>query len=101
MRRKIMIGLSLLGVLAQVGGTGDSYAQAPYYQGKTLRIIQGREPGGSGDVRAKLVASYLKKYLPGNPNVISEYMAGGWGSQGSQLSIWLGAPGWPDHRTCQ
>lgn len=56
-----------------------AHAQTPYYQGKTIRIIQGRNPGGSGDVRAKLVSTYLKKYIPGNPNVLSEYMDGGGG----------------------
>jgi tripartite-type tricarboxylate transporter receptor subunit TctC len=79
MKAKMLIGLCLLGVVAHVSGSGYVYAQTPYYQGKTIRIIQGREPGGSGDVRAKLVAAYLKKYLPGNPNVISEYMAGAGG----------------------
>jgi tripartite-type tricarboxylate transporter receptor subunit TctC len=54
-------------------------AQTPYYQGKTIRLIQGRNPGGSGDTRVKIVAPYLKKYIPGNPNVISEYMSGGGG----------------------
>ena len=24
-------------------------AQAPYYQGKTITIVQGRDPGGTGD----------------------------------------------------
>jgi tripartite-type tricarboxylate transporter receptor subunit TctC len=51
----------------------------PFYQGKTIRLVQGREPGGSGDTRVKMVAPYLKKYIPGSPTVISEYMPGAGG----------------------
>src|ERR671913_1428357 len=97
MKPKMLIGFCLLGVLAQVGATGHVYGQAPYYQGKTIRIIQGREPGGSGDVRAKLVAAYLKKYLPGSPNVISEYMAGAGGRMAANYLYGSGRPGWPSH----
>lgn len=52
-------------------------AQAPFYQGKTLTIIQGRDPGGTGDVRARTVLPFLQKYIPGNPNIVMEYMPGG------------------------
>jgi len=68
-----------IGFLAFIGFAGHVYAQAPYYQGKTIRLIQGRNPGGSGDTRVKIVAPYLQKYIPGNPTVISEYMPGGGG----------------------
>ncbi len=69
----------LLGVVTFIGLSAQLHAQTPYYQGKTIRLIQGRNPGGSGDTRVKLVAPYLKKYIPGNPNIISEYMDGGGG----------------------
>ena len=52
-------------------------AQAPYYQGKTLTIVQGRDPGGTGDIRVKAVLLFLQKYIPGNPTIVSEYMPGG------------------------
>ncbi len=55
------------------------YAGAPFYEGKTLTIIQGRSAGGLGDVRVRTAIPYLKKYLPGNPHIISIYVvsAGG------------------------
>jgi hypothetical protein len=40
-----------------------AFAQAPFYQGKTITIIQGREPGGTGDMRVR--QSYRK--LQGHP----------------------------------
>lgn len=52
-------------------------AQSDFYAGKTVTIIQGRDPGGTGDVRARTVLPFLQKYLPGNPNVVMEYMPGG------------------------
>ncbi len=54
-----------------------AWAQSPFYQGKTITIIQGRDPGGTGDIRVKAMLSFLQKYIPGNPNILSEYMPGG------------------------
>src|SRR5688572_13577322 len=56
-----------------------SLAQAPFYQGKTITVIQGRGPGGSGDMRARAITQFLPKYIPGNPTIIHEFMAGGGG----------------------
>jgi len=55
------------------------YAQADFYNGKNLTIIQGREPGGTGDLRVKALVSFLQKYIPGNPTIVMEYMAGAGG----------------------
>jgi tripartite-type tricarboxylate transporter receptor subunit TctC len=55
------------------------FAQAPFYQGKTITVIQGREPGGTGDLRARAVTQFLQKYIPGNPAIIHEFMGGGGG----------------------
>jgi tripartite-type tricarboxylate transporter receptor subunit TctC len=56
---------------------GRAFAQTPFYEGKTLTIIQGRDPGGTGDIRARTIVPFLQKYIPGNPNVVMEYMPGG------------------------
>jgi tripartite-type tricarboxylate transporter receptor subunit TctC len=56
-----------------------SLAQAPFYQGKTITVIQGRGPGGSGDMRARAITQFLPKYIPGNPTIVHEFMAGGGG----------------------
>jgi tripartite-type tricarboxylate transporter receptor subunit TctC len=65
-------------------------AQAPFYEGKTLTIIQGRDPGGTGDIRARTVVPFLQKYLPGNPNIVMEYMPGG-GSRKAANHLFTGA----------
>lgn len=53
--------------------------QSNYFQGKTIRVIQGRNPGGSGDLRVKSMVSLLQKYIPGHPTIVQEYMPGGGG----------------------
>lgn len=53
-----------------------AFSQTPYFQGKTIKIIRGGEPGGTGDMQARAVIPFLKKHIPGNPNIIVENMPG-------------------------
>ena len=56
------------------------YAQSvPYYQGKTIVLIQGREPGGTGAMRAQAAIPFLRKYIPGEPVIVTQFMPGGGG----------------------
>jgi tripartite-type tricarboxylate transporter receptor subunit TctC len=55
------------------------YAQADFYKDKTIRIIHGRNPGGSGDLRVKALVPFLQKYIPGHPTIVHEFMPGGGG----------------------
>lgn len=67
-------------------------AQTPYYQGKTIKLIQGREPGGSGDIRSKAVLPFLRKYIPGNPTIINEFMPGGGGRKAANYMFSTARP---------
>jgi tripartite-type tricarboxylate transporter receptor subunit TctC len=60
-----------------------AFAQAPFYQGKTITIIASTAPGGTGDMRVKAFVPFLRKYVPGNPTVLIEYMDGGGGRKGA------------------
>jgi tripartite-type tricarboxylate transporter receptor subunit TctC len=53
-----------------------AWAQPAYYQGKTLTILRGGTPGGYGDLQARALIPYLKKYIPGEPTVIVEHKQG-------------------------
>ncbi len=53
--------------------------QMSFYMGKTIRIVQGRSPGGFGDMRVKALIPFMQKYIPGHPTIISDYMPGGGG----------------------
>jgi tripartite-type tricarboxylate transporter receptor subunit TctC len=55
---------------------GFSWGQAAYYQGKTLTILRGGSPGGYGDLQARALIPYLKKYIPGEPTIIIEHKQG-------------------------
>jgi tripartite-type tricarboxylate transporter receptor subunit TctC len=54
-------------------------AQADFYKGKTIRIVHGRNAGGSGDLRVRALVPFLQKYIPGNPTIVHEFMPGGGG----------------------
>ena len=51
-------------------------AQTPFYQGKTIRLVAGTPAGSVYDLYARLVAQFLPKYIPGNPNIIVQNMPG-------------------------
>ena len=52
------------------------YAQAPFYQGKTIRVIVGTPPGNLYDLWARLIVDHLGKHIPGNPNFVVQNMPG-------------------------
>src|SRR6266496_5663055 len=49
---------------------------APFYQGKTIRIIVGFTAGGLYDQYARILARTMPKYIPGNPNIVVQNMPG-------------------------
>jgi tripartite-type tricarboxylate transporter receptor subunit TctC len=59
--------------------SSSALSQTPFYQGKTITIIQGTEAGGSSDVMTRAMLPYLKKHIPGEPTILSEYMPGAGG----------------------
>ena len=54
----------------------DEKAVAKFYQGKTVRIVVGFSAGGGYDQYSRLIARHLSKYIPGNPAIVVENMAG-------------------------
>jgi tripartite-type tricarboxylate transporter receptor subunit TctC len=71
---EVSFGFALLGILLSPSVV---LSQASFFQGKTITVIQGRDPGGTGDLRVKALFPFLQKYIPGNPTIVSEYMPGG------------------------
>ena len=62
-----------------VFSTTTLHAQTSFYEGKTITVINGNEPGGTGDLRMRAVLPFFKKHIPGSPTVVAEYMPGGGG----------------------
>lgn len=58
------------------GAAYDEKKVADFYRGKTVRIIVGFSAGGGYDQYSRLIARHLSKYIPGNPGIVVENMAG-------------------------
>ena len=70
---KIFIALVLCLLLWSVSA---AHAQAPFYQGKTVRVIVGTPPGNLYDLWARLIVAHMGKHIPGNPEFIVQNMPG-------------------------
>jgi tripartite-type tricarboxylate transporter receptor subunit TctC len=66
----------LVSLLTLSFSTVPAAPQAPYFQGKTIKIIRGGAPGGTGDLQARALIPFLKKHIPGDPTIIVENMPG-------------------------
>lgn len=63
-------------ILCSVLWMPSAFAQAPFYQGKTIRVIVGTPPGNLYDLWARLTIEHMSKNIPGNPNYIVQNMPG-------------------------
>jgi tripartite-type tricarboxylate transporter receptor subunit TctC len=74
------VALCLLGI---AGSSSLAAAQdASLFKGKTVEIIIPSPPGGGTDSSGRLIAAYLGKYLPDNPNIIIRNIPGANGMTG-------------------
>jgi tripartite-type tricarboxylate transporter receptor subunit TctC len=53
--------------------------EQPFYQGKTIRVVVGFTTGGFYDRWSRLLARYVPKYIPGNPEMVNQNMPGAGG----------------------
>ncbi len=67
----------ILGLLFLFAWSVTAHAQAPFYQGKTVRIIVGYPAGDTNDQWPRLFAQFMPKFIPGNPVIIVQNMTGG------------------------
>ena len=70
--RSMVICIAALLILA----SSTWAAEAPFYKGKTIRIVVGYSPGGGFDTFSRLVGRNFGAHLPGNPSVIVVNMPG-------------------------
>jgi tripartite-type tricarboxylate transporter receptor subunit TctC len=66
----------LFSVLFLLIAAPASRAQTPFYQGKTINIIVGTKAGDVYDLYPRLLAEFMPKYIPGNPNIIIQNVPG-------------------------
>ena len=69
--KKFAVILAMVLLLA-----AGAHAQAPFYQGKTINIIVGTKAGDAYDLYPRMLAEFMPKYIPGNPNIIIQNVPG-------------------------
>jgi tripartite-type tricarboxylate transporter receptor subunit TctC len=47
-----------------------------FYKGRQINLIVGYGPGGGYDLTARLVARHIGRFIPGNPSIVVQNMAG-------------------------
>ena len=71
---------ALIGGLATAGlgyaGAAQADSVADFYSGKRIQLVVGFGAGGGYALYAQLLSEYWPKYIPGHPEVLSQYMAG-------------------------
>jgi tripartite-type tricarboxylate transporter receptor subunit TctC len=77
-RRDVTVRLATALVLA-VTATGSVRAQdavEAFYKGRQINLIVGYGPGGGYDLTARLLARHLGRFMPGNPSIAVQNLAG-------------------------
>jgi tripartite-type tricarboxylate transporter receptor subunit TctC len=74
---RILIGILFLALeLLNPLNLEPASAQTPFYQGKTIRVIVGYQPGDNHDQWARMYGRFMGKQIPGHPNFIIQNMPG-------------------------
>jgi hypothetical protein len=71
MRKSICMAALTLAV-----ATFPAAAQAPFFQGKQVKVLVGFPPGGGTDLYGRVIADGLARHLEGKPSVVVQNMPG-------------------------
>ena len=83
-----------IALLAALGGASPGLAAdsvETFYKGKTMQLLIGFGPGGGYDLYGRAVARHLGRFIPGNPAIVPQNMAGA-GSVRAASSLYNAAP---------
>jgi tripartite-type tricarboxylate transporter receptor subunit TctC len=83
-RRPCSVGLVLIALYLSLPG-GPAFSQAEFYKGKTIKIIRGGGPGGSGEFQTRALVKFLEKHIPGKPTIIVEFIEGAAGRKAANV----------------
>jgi tripartite-type tricarboxylate transporter receptor subunit TctC len=67
------------GVLLAHGPAAPARADDDFFKGRTVNFIVSTSPGGGYDTYSRLIARHIGRFLPGQPNVVVQYMPGAGG----------------------
>ena len=74
--RVISIAAVVIAIAASLPSPQLVNAQSNFFQGKTVRVIRGGQPGDLYDLWTRHIATYLGKHIPGNPSMMVQNMPG-------------------------
>ncbi len=69
-----LVAVMASAILAAPQARADDVAD--FYRGKRINLIVSYGTGGGYDVYARVLAKYMSKHIPGNPNIIIQNMPG-------------------------
>jgi hypothetical protein len=72
--RILLQGITATLLLALTAGAAS--AQAPFFQGKQIKVLVGFPPGGGSDLYGRIIADGLARHVEGKPTVIVQNMPG-------------------------
>src|SRR5919106_1768506 len=75
-----------------LGWSVDLHAQANFYQGKSIKLVIGSSAGGGYDLWARLMARYLGRHIPGNPEIVPQNMPGAGGAVAANFVYGIAKP---------
>jgi len=76
-----LVAVTFLALSGLAPSTATADPVEDFYRGKSISMIIATAPGGDYDLRARLVARYIGRHIPGNPTVVPRNMPGGVGLQ--------------------
>jgi tripartite-type tricarboxylate transporter receptor subunit TctC len=79
MRKISSVVVFLLAALLLATNADIEAQEQPFYRGQSIKIIVGFTSGGFYDRWSRLLARYVPKYIPGNPEMIVQNMPGAGG----------------------
>ncbi|MEX2598912.1 MAG: hypothetical protein WD533_04570, partial [Dehalococcoidia bacterium] len=62
----------------------DEFDAAEYFSGKTIEFVIGFAPGGGYDTYARMIAQFLPRHMPGNPDAVVTNLTGAGGMRSAQ-----------------
>jgi tripartite-type tricarboxylate transporter receptor subunit TctC len=82
--RIALLPVILLGLSATLP-VSKAFAQADFYKGKTIKMIRGGGPGGSGEFQTRALVKFLEKHIPGKPHITVEFIEGAAGRKAANV----------------
>ena len=81
----LYVFLTLIAGLATVLSAATAFSQADFYKGKTIKVVRGGGPGGSGEFQTRALVKFLEKYIPGKPTIQVEFIEGAAGRKAANV----------------